>query len=233
MSPWLRVRVRLDRLVALAALLVAGPVIALGAARVRGHDRGPGLIRVERVGRHGVPFGMWKIRTMRAERPDGTAGGVPLTGGDDQRVTPVGRRLRRWHLDELPQLLNVVAGQMALLGPRPEAPEFVDLTDPAWARVLQVPPGIAGATQLVVGDWERAVIAASPDGSGYRDRALPLKLDLDGWYVRHASPVVDVQIGVALLRHLAGRDRLGRLGRRLQGSVPALATAGIAPAGAS
>ncbi len=220
MTRWLALRTVLDRAVAAVALVVVAPVVALCAWRVRRHDGGPPFVRVDRVGRGGARFGMWKVRTMRPQRADGTAAGVALTAGDDPRVTPVGRHLRRWHLDELPQLANVVTGEMTLLGPRPEAPEFVDPDDDQWARALAAPPGIAGPTQLVVGEWERDVITAAPDGDAYRREVVPVKLALDRWYVEHASPLVDIEVAWALLRHLAGRPGLGRLGRRLRAELP-------------
>lgn len=210
MSRWLAWRVRADRAVAGLLLVVAAPVVGLCGWAVRRTDGGPPLVRVERVGRGGHVFRMWKVRTMRAQRADGTADGVPLTSTADDRVLPVGTWIRRWHLDELPQLANVLAGEMSLIGPRPEAPEFVDEGDPAWSAVLAVPPGIAGATQLAVGDWEREVIAAAPDGSRYRDEVVPVKLALDRWYVERATPLTDGRVLVALGRRLAGRPALGR-----------------------
>ena len=115
--------------------LIAGLMVA-----IRLNDGGPTIIAVPRVGRNGRTFGMWKLRSMRAETPDGMAKGVALTTEHDDRITPIGRRMRAWHLDELPQLFNVVRGEMCLLGARPEAPEFVDATDPRWRHVLSAPP---------------------------------------------------------------------------------------------
>jgi lipopolysaccharide/colanic/teichoic acid biosynthesis glycosyltransferase len=199
MSGWLRVRLVLDRVIALVGLLLSAPLIALLVWLVRRHDDGPGVITVPRMGRHGVPFRMWKIRSMRAEHSDGRATGPSLTSAEDRRITPIGQRLRRLHLDELPQLLNVVRGEMALLGPRPEAPDFVDLDDPRWKAVLRVPPGIAGPTQLVVGDWEREQISAAPDGTVYRQVVLPAKLAIDEWYVQSATPQLDLLVMRTLL----------------------------------
>ena len=186
------------------------PVIAVLAAVVRRADGGPGLIAVPRVGRGGAVFGMWKLRSMRATHDDGSASGLRLTRAGDDRITPVGHVLRRLHLDELPQLWNVARGEMALLGPRPETPEFVDGADPAWQAVLAVPPGIAGPTQLVVGDWEGAIIAEDPDGDAYRQQVLPVKLGIDAWYVAEASPGLDAEVAWTLLRTvLPGRRPIG------------------------
>jgi lipopolysaccharide/colanic/teichoic acid biosynthesis glycosyltransferase len=219
-SRWLRYRSTLDRIVAGVALVVTSPVIGILVAAVRRHDGGPGLIVVPRVGRGGATFGMWKIRSMRAESDDGRARGMGLTRGDDDRVTPIGRRLRALHLDELPQLLNVVRGEMLLLGPRPEAPQFVDLDDPEWQAVLRSPPGIAGPTQLVVGDWEREVITTAVDELDYVRVVVPVKLAIDRWYVESASPMLDALVVATLGRRLSGRDEAGRLRERVRNSVP-------------
>lgn len=206
MSRWLRWRLAADRLLALAGGVVVAPVVAVLAVLVRRGDGGPGLITVPRVGRDGRVFAMWKLRSMRVAGEDGSAPGLPLTRVADDRITPIGRHLRRLHLDELPQLWNVARGEMSLLGPRPETPEFVDPAEPAWAPVLAVPPGIAGPTQLVVGDWEGAVITEDTTGEAYRARVLPVKLAIDTWYVEQASPLLDLQV----VWTLAGRLLTGR-----------------------
>ena len=96
-------------------LLVAlSPVIGMLAVAVKLGDRGPALVKVPRLGKGGNLLGIWKLRTMRANQPGGLAGGLDLTARDDDRITAVGARLRRWRVDELPQLLNVVRGEMSL-----------------------------------------------------------------------------------------------------------------------
>lgn len=204
MSSYLRLRIAFDRLAAAVLLAMAAPLIGVVGWLIHRHDGGPALIAVDRVGRGGRTIRMWKLRSMRPDTADGRATGVNLTSGDDDRITPIGRRIRSAHLDELPQLLNVVRGEMALLGPRPEAPEFVDTTDPAWQAVLEAPPGIAGPTQLAVGDWERDVITAAPDGSAYEHDVVPVKVAIDRWYVERATPMLDVAVVVGLLQHLLG-----------------------------
>lgn len=222
-SRYLRVRLVLDRLVAAVVLVVLSPVIAILGWLIHRHDGGPALIAVERVGRRGTTMRMWKLRSMRAETSDGRATGVSLTSGDDDRITPIGRRIRAAHLDELPQLVNVARGEMALLGPRPEAPEFVDLSDPGWRAVLEVPPGIAGPTQLAVGDWERDIITAAPDGSAYEEHVVPVKVAIDRWYVRRASPLIDLLVVTGLAQHLLGRSPEPLL-RRVHDGVPEAAS---------
>lgn len=225
MSRWLRWRVRVDRVVAAVLLVPAVPVVALAALAVRRHDGGPALIRVTRVGRGGAPFGMWKVRTMAAAGPGGLAPGDPVAGRDDPRVTPVGRLLRRARVDELPQLWNIARGQMALVGPRPEDPAYVDPADPAWEQVLRAPPGVAGVTQALVHRWEAEVVAAG-GAEAYRRTVLPVKLAMDGWYVRSACPSVDL----CALRALLGTRRPAAV-RRLLDRVVAGGVAGAAAIG--
>lgn len=204
-SRWLRGRLLVDRLLAAILAVLTAPVVAVLAVLIRRQDGHAALIRVPRVGRGGRVFGMWKLRSMRVETADGRAGGASLTGSADERITPLGRKLRALHADELPQLYNVAMGQMCLLGPRPEAPDFVD-HDALWAEVLAAPPGIAGPTQLIVGEWERTQIDADRDGTAYRQVVVPVKAAIDRWYVQTASPRTDLLVVTSLIRHLAGRD---------------------------
>ena len=224
MSRYLRVRIVFDRVIAAAALVVVSPLIAVLGWLVHRHDGGPALIAVERVGRGGATFGMWKLRSMRAESADGRAAGVSLTSAADDRITPIGHRMRAAHLDELPQLFNVMKGEMGLLGPRPEAPEFVDADDPDWRAVLEAPPGIAGPTQLAVGDWERDVITAAPDGSAYETDVVPVKVAIDRWYVEEASPRIDAMVLLSLAGHVLGRPSSALIAR-VRARVPAAAGA--------
>jgi lipopolysaccharide/colanic/teichoic acid biosynthesis glycosyltransferase len=220
-SRWLPTRWPLDRLVAMSLQLALSPLLAVVAALVRRHDGGPALVRVPRVGRNTRPFGMWKVRTMTATTVDGLAEGPAITSGDDDRITDIGRRLREFRLDELPQLLNVAAGEMAMIGPRPESPNFVEAGDALWRRVLMAKPGIAGPTQLIVHDWETSVLMGSSAERTYRELILPVKLAIDSWYVEHASPWIDCLVVASLAqRFLTGRPpRL--LSRRVQRDVPA------------
>lgn len=220
MSRWLRLRVVADRVVAAVALVVLAPLIAVLAVAVRLGDRGPGFVGVPRVGRGGRVFTMWKLRSMRVANPDGRAGGIALTANHDPRITPVGLRLRAYYLDELPQLWNVVKGDMCLLGARPEAPEFVDLTNPAWQQVLTAPPGIAGPTQLMVNDWERHLISACGEGSVYIHRVVPVKLAIDNWYLSQSSPTLDLLVGGTLIRRFIPGTGSHTLKQRIRRQVP-------------
>jgi lipopolysaccharide/colanic/teichoic acid biosynthesis glycosyltransferase len=220
---WLRWRVRVDRGAALVGLLLAAPLLLVLAVLVVACDRHAPLVGLPRVGRDGRTFTLWKVRTMRA----GGDGG-PVTVQDDERITALGARLRRSRLDELPQLWNVARGEMALLGPRPETPEYVDLRSAAWQLALSTPPGIAGATQVVVHGWESRL----RDVGTYRDEVLPRKLEIDGWYVAHASPAVDLDVLRSLLRSVRTPDATTVVHRRLAAALPATmaaVAAGAAP----
>lgn len=220
LSPWLRRRIFLDRMFAAVAGLIAAPLVGLLALLVRRHDGGPGLISVPRVGRDNRPFAMWKVRTMRSDDAGGRAAGSSLTSFEDDRITPIGRRLRAFHLDELPQLYNVVRGEMTLLGPRPEAPEFVDASQSEWRAVLSVPPGIAGPTQVIVNDWERELISSDVDGTAYRTQVLPAKLAIDHWYLRRSSARIDALVMITLGRRFLPGTGSWTLKQRVSAEVP-------------
>ncbi len=197
----------IQRLLAAAALLVLGPLIlALGLA-VRLTSPGPALHRAVRV-RPGGTFTLYKLRTMRA---GAATAGPGITAGGDPRVTPLGRLLRRTKMDELPQLWNVVRGDMLLVGPRPEDPRYVDPADPLHALVFGAKPGITGAASVAFrneesiladaalevarADGRRATTAADLDRA-YRATVLPQKLEIEAKYLTHRSTRGDL----ALLR---------------------------------
>ena len=228
-SRWLGLRAALlDRLAALALAPLLAPIVAVLGWRVRQGDGGPPFIGLARVGRGGAPFAMWKLRSMRAEQGDGAASGSVITVTGDDRITPIGAAMRRWRADELPQLWNVLRGDMALLGPRPETPTMVALDDPAWQAVLRVRPGISGPTQLVVERWEAAVLESSSATERYVDEILPAKLAIDRWYVERATPMVDAQVVCSMFeRFVLGRDETW-VERRVRAEVP---EAGAVPRG--
>ena len=179
----------LDIVVGCLALAIAVPILVgiLLAMRLTG-DRGPFLYRATRVGEGGANITVLKVRTMAAG-----SGGAGITGHRDARVTPLGRILRRYRLDELPQLLNVVRGEMSLVGPRPEDPQFVDWSDSVHRRVFTAKPGITGLAQLDFHD--EALRLSGPDvEERYRREILPAKLRLDIEYLDHRSMLLDVRI---------------------------------------
>jgi exopolysaccharide biosynthesis polyprenyl glycosylphosphotransferase len=171
-----------DVVVAVIGLVLSAPVLAIMAALAK-TTPGPVLHRQVRVGEGGRCFTVLKIRTMRC---DAEQGGATFTCENDPRVTRTGRILRRSHLDELPQLWNVLRGDMSIVGPRPERPEFIEMIEeavPFWNRRVLVKPGVTGWAQLL-GDY-----ASDCDG-------MAQKLSYDLWYLRHSSVLVDLAICV-------------------------------------
>jgi lipopolysaccharide/colanic/teichoic acid biosynthesis glycosyltransferase len=179
-----------DLVVSTLALLLLAVPMALLALWIKLDSPGPVFFRQQRVGRHGVPFAIHKFRTMRAD-----AGGLALTVGDDARITRAGRWLRRTRLDELPQLLDVLAGHMSLVGPRPEVPRYVahyppDLRD----RALAVRPGITDPASLAHLD-EAALLAAAADPEReYIERILPAKVAQAAAYAERATLRSDLTV---------------------------------------
>ena len=179
-----------DLLGAGLALLLLAPLMVVVALWIKLDSPGPVFFRQHRVGRHGVPFLIHKFRTMRAD-----AEGLPLTVGDDPRITRAGRFLRRTRLDELPQFIDVLRGTMSLVGPRPEVPRYVALYPPALRdRVLAVRPGLTDPASLAFID-EAALLAAAADPEReYVERILPAKLQRAAEYAETASLATDLAV---------------------------------------
>jgi lipopolysaccharide/colanic/teichoic acid biosynthesis glycosyltransferase len=181
-------------------VLVLSPILLATAALVVLDSRGPVFFRQTRVGRGFRPFRIIKFRTMMmdAER------GGPLSVGADPRITRVGRSLRRLKLDELPQLFNVIAGDMSLVGPRPEVPEYVERFRGDYADILTVRPGMTDLASLKYRD-ESALLAAAPDPAAEYVRViLPDKIRLGREYVRRSSVVFDLSLILRTLGAVLG-----------------------------
>ena len=177
-----------DLAVSAVGLVVTSPIVLAAALAVKLESPGPAFYAGTRVGRGGRPFRILKLRTMQA-RP----GGPSVTAGDDPRITRVGRVLRRSKLDELPQLLNVLRGEMSLVGPRPEDPRYVAHYTPEQREVLGVRPGMTGPTVLAFIDEEELLRGGDAE-SVYLAEVMPGKLAIDLKYVRHASFGGDLMI---------------------------------------
>jgi lipopolysaccharide/colanic/teichoic acid biosynthesis glycosyltransferase len=191
-----------DRTVAGLALLLLSPVLLVLAVLVATTSRGPVIFRQRRVGLGGRLFDIYKFRTMT--HTGGTGSGQVAPAGDP-RITPVGRVLRGWYLDELPQLFNVVKGDMGLVGPRPETPEFVALYTEAERRVLTVRPGLAGPSTLGFMD-EASQLAGHVDPlEHYKTVLLHERVRLDLSYLDKRSFGYDVRLllrqVIAIARH--------------------------------
>ena len=195
----------LDLTVAALGLALLAPLFALVALCIRLDSTGPVFFRQERVGRGGSIFRIHKFRTMVADAP---SRGLGITVGEDVRITRVGRWLRRSKLDELPQLIDVLAGHMSLVGPRPELPRYVALY-PADLRsqLLQVRPGITDPASLQFAD-EAALLAASTDPERqYLEVLLPAKLRLSVDYARRATLISDLGVLARTAGLLLGQRR--------------------------
>jgi lipopolysaccharide/colanic/teichoic acid biosynthesis glycosyltransferase len=175
----------LDLVVASLVLAIASPLLVLAALLIKLESRGPVFYRQRRVGRGGQPFDLWKLRTMVAGAESMGAGIYVVEG--DSRITRVGRLLRRFSLDELPNFVNVVKGEMAVVGPRPTVQEQVDRYTERQRRRLEVKPGITGWAQV----------------NGRASLPWPDRIELDVWYVEHRSLALDLRILAKTARLLA------------------------------
>ena len=176
-----------DLAFATLALIVAAPFLALAAVGIRLSSPGPVLYRARRIGRGGEPFIMYKLRTMHVAPAQVSR----ITGRDDPRVFPLGRWLRRTKVDELPQLVNVLRGEMAIIGPRPTIPVQVEQYTPRQRGRLAVKPGITGWAQV----------------NGRASLPWSERIELDLWYIEHRSWRLDLTIlarTAAMVLHGAG-----------------------------
>lgn len=195
-------RVVLERMVALVALLVLAPVLVVIAVVVRLTSPGPVVYKQVRVGQHGRLFEIYKFRTMVVGADRAAAN---LSPEGDPRVTGAGQVLRKWYLDELPQLVNVLKGDMGLVGPRPETPEYVALYSPREREVLAVRPGLAGPSTLAFMD-EAEWLASSEDPTVHYETVLMHeRVRLDLAYLDKRSLGYDIRLlcrqVIAIARH--------------------------------
>ena len=218
-----------DVAIAALALLVLAPLFAVIAACVAVESNGKVFYRARRAGYRGRQLDVLKFTKMRDHA------GPPLTTDADERFTRIGRLLARTKLDELPQLLNVVRGQMALVGPRPEDPQFVELHPEAYADILRVRPGITGVSQLAYATESQILEPQDPVGD-YVRRVLPQKVAMDVRYARSKSLVLDARVvfwtvaAVLLRRDVAvNRRTLALTLRAARHPIPAQARP-VAPA---
>jgi lipopolysaccharide/colanic/teichoic acid biosynthesis glycosyltransferase len=179
-----------DFTVALLALVVTSPLVVIAAIAVKLDSPGSVFYSGPRAGRGGAVFAMRKLRTMRA---DADRSGPAVTAGDDPRITRVGRALRRTKIDELPQLLNVLKGEMSLVGPRPEHPDYVARYTPEQRRLLAVRPGITGPAVLAYID-EETLLRGGEGEAKYLEDVMPRKLALELEYVEQATFTSDLGI---------------------------------------
>ena len=186
-----------ERVIAGMALVVLSPLLVAIGVAVRLTSPGPVVFRQLRVGRGGRCFQIYKFRTM-CLGADRVAANISAAG--DPRVTGLGRLLRASYLDELPQLVNVVKGDMSLVGPRPETPEFVALYDDTERRVLEVRPGLVGPSTLAFMDEADRLEGTDDPEEYYRSTLVHERVRLDLGYLENRSVAINLQL---LLRQAA------------------------------
>ncbi len=205
---------------AVPLVVVVGAAIALA---IYLDSPGPVIYRSRRIGRGGTPFDMFKFRKMRRE-----ASSAPVTLDDDERFTPIGRFLAATRLDELPQFVNVLRGEMRLVGPRPELECFVEQYAGEYSEILTVTPGITGDAQLQFLN-ERQLLSGPSPSATYAEQVLPAKIQIDLAYVRRRSLRIDLMIvgRTLLVPFVLVCARLRRQFGNLRPWFPSLAAAAV------
>jgi lipopolysaccharide/colanic/teichoic acid biosynthesis glycosyltransferase len=182
-----------DLTFAVPLLIASLPLMAIIVVAIKLREEGPVLFRQFRTGRHGKLFQIIKFRTMACYNGDA---GPSLTQGTDPRITAVGHVLRRWKLDELPQLFNVALGEMSLVGPRPDLPKYLDGNIEQQRQLLALRPGVTGVASLQFRAEEALLAEVSPDQLDrfYVEKLLPEKIRLELEYARDATWLKDLNI---------------------------------------
>ena len=178
-----------DILCSFLGLVVLSPVLLVVSVLVAVTSPGGVFFRQERIGKDGRPFRIFKFRSMRKDNA-----GLKITTGNDSRITPVGRFLRKRKIDELPQLINVLVGDMSFVGPRPEVADYVNLYTPYQRQVLLVRPGITGLASIRFRNENDLLTASDDPNRTYVEQIMPRKIDLDLEYIPHASVFYDIKL---------------------------------------
>jgi lipopolysaccharide/colanic/teichoic acid biosynthesis glycosyltransferase len=180
-----------DVVAAAGGLVVTAPLFLLIAAAVKLDSPGPVFFRQQRIGKDFRPFQIFKFRTMVQDAPQR---GSAITIGDDPRITRVGKLLRRSKLDELPQLLNALRGDMSIVGPRPEVPQYVQMFRDDYAEILKVRPGMTDLASVAYADEEALLAQASEPAEVYSREILPRKIELARESIRRSSLFFDLTV---------------------------------------
>lgn len=188
-----------DIICSAVGLLVLSPLLLVAAVWVAVDSPGGVFYRQTRVGQWGKDFALLKFRSMR---PGADRAGLITVGGRDSRVTRSGYWLRRYKIDELPQLWNVLRGDMSLVGPRPEVRKYVDMYTPEQRHVLDVRPGITSEASIRYRDENDILARAADPEAAYINQVMPDKLAIDLEYARRASLCYDIKLIVRTLRAL-------------------------------
>jgi len=200
-----------DRTAAALGILLTSPVLLICAAAVWIDDGAPVFFRQVRVGKNGRLFRLVKFRSMRSGQR-----GTSITVSNDSRITRAGGFLRSYKLDELPQLWNVLRGDMSFVGPRPEVPEYVELASPEWRIVLSVKPGITDLATLLYRNEEKILFLQPDPQRYYREVVLPAKMSLSIAFIRASNfwlecKLIAYTIYYSVFPHRLDSGRLGRI----------------------
>jgi lipopolysaccharide/colanic/teichoic acid biosynthesis glycosyltransferase len=188
-----------DIIFSLAGLILLFPLLAIAALLIKCDSHGPVFFKQERMGKSFCPFWIYKFRTMRP-----ASDGLLLTVGQDPRITRIGRFLRKIKLDELPQLINVLKGEMSLVGPRPEVREYVELFRKDYERILKVRPGVTDMASLKYQDESKVLGQCKNPEEEYIKRILPDKIRLAEEYVNRSSFFFDLGLILKTVPRLFG-----------------------------
>ncbi len=180
-------------------LIVLSPLFAFMAVWIKVDSKGPVFYRQTRVGRNNKDFRLYKFRSMR---PDSDKLGLITIGGHDPRVTRSGYYIRKYKLDEFPQLINVLIGDMSLVGPRPEVRKYVDMYTPEQMRVLSVRPGITSLASIRYRNENDILAAAEDPDRCYIEQVMPDKLAIDLEYVERATLWNDIKLIFSTFREI-------------------------------
>ncbi len=173
-----------DVIFSLSGLLLLSPLFIIVALWIVIDNPGPVFYRQQRVGLNGKDFGLWKFRSMRV---GSDKAGLITVGERDNRITRAGYYIRKYKLDELPQLINVLAGDMSLVGPRPEVRKYVDLYTPEQRKVLSVRPGITDYASIEYIDENRLLAQSADPDKTYVEEIVPAKIALNMRYINHQT----------------------------------------------
>jgi lipopolysaccharide/colanic/teichoic acid biosynthesis glycosyltransferase len=196
-----------DLIISTLLLILSGPVLVLFVVLIRVTSGGPVIFRQKRIGKQGRPFYIYKLRSMKAGRPASA-----ITLSSDERITPIGHVIRRTKIAELPQLFNVIRGDMSLVGPRPDVPGYYDTLKDEDQIIWTLRPGLTGLDSITYFK-EQSLLDQQTNPQEYYDRVLwPAKLRLNLWYARNRSFWIDFLILINTVSLVLTGKRLFRIG---------------------
>ncbi len=186
-----------DVIASILGLALLSPLFVIISIWIKATSKGPVFFVQKRVGKNFKEFNLYKFRSMVADAPKK---GLQITSGDDPRITKIGRFIRKTKIDELPQLINVIKGEMSLVGPRPEVKKYVELKKDEYKKVLSVRPGITDLAAIEFRDEEKLLQSYKDKEKAYINEILPRKIALYNKYIDNISFISDIKIILQTLR---------------------------------